>query len=183
MSEIEIGKPGRTALLCFVLATAYAVVRYHVFGGVPWSRLPLYTLNKAVAFSAAALFAASCFARGPATGRIALWLAALHVFMSLALLGPSYYPKLYLDGGLNFTGELATLAGCLAFALCLVPELTGGRPLRNAVLAVAAAHVCAIGFTGWLTPRAWPGYMPPITLLSCLLLAVPLAAKLVPKHE
>lgn len=180
MSEIEIGKPGRTALLCFVLATAYAVVRYHVFGGVPWSRLPLYTLNKAVAFSAAALFAAACFSRGWDAGRIAVWLATLHVLMSLALLGPSCYPKLYLDGGLNFTGDLALLGGCLAFALCLIPAATVAR---YAVLAVAAAHVCAIGFTGWLTPRAWPGYMPPITLLSCLILAAPLAAKLVPKHE
>ena len=70
LTGIEIGKMGRIALLCFVLAAAYAIARYHVFGGVPWSRLPLFTLNKAVALSAAALLA-----RGPAAARIAFWLA------------------------------------------------------------------------------------------------------------
>ncbi len=180
MRGIQIGKTGRVALLCFVLATAYAVTRYQVFGGVPWSRLPLYTLNKAVAFSAAAMFAAAFFVRGRGAGRVAFWLATLHVLMSLSLLGPSYYPKLYLDRGLTFTGELALLGGCLAFALCLVPAVTGAR---YAVMAVAAAHVCAIGFSGWFAPHTWPGYMPPITLLSFLLFAAPLAAKLIRKHE
>ncbi len=164
------------AIFCLILAAAYAMARYQVFGGVPWSRLPLYTLNKAVALSAAVLFA-----RG--AGRPALWLATLHALMSLALLAPSYYPEIYLDGALDLTGELAMLAGCLAFALCLVPALTAGKPLRNAMLAAAAAHVCVIGFKGWLTPRAWPGYMPPITLLSFLILAAALAAKLARTHE
>ncbi len=172
----ENGKTGRTALLCFALAAAYAIARYHVFGGVPWPRLPLYTLNKAVALSAAVLFVRA------ATARIALWLATLHVLMSLALLAPAYYPEIYLAGGLNFTGELAMLAGCLAFALCLAPVLTAGQPFRKVVLAAAAAHVCAIGFKGWLTPRAWPGCMPPITLLSFLVFAAPLAARVIRRH-
>ena len=79
------------------------------------------------------------------------------------------------------------LAGCLAFALCLVPAIAGGNGHPHSrgtpCWPLPPLTSARSGFTGWLTPRAWPGYMPPITLLSCLLLAAPLAAKLIRKHE
>lgn len=190
MNGIGTGRTARAALLLLALAAAYAIVRYHVFAGVPWARLPLYTLNKAVALSAAALFAAA-FIRGraalPGAGPAALWLTVLHVLMSLALLGPVHFPKLYSEGAPNLTGALAVLAGCLALGAAMVPALANGKALRRlaryAVPAVTAVHAGAIGFSGWLAPREWPGYMPPITLLSCLLLAAPLAARLLRTHE
>src|ERR1041385_4217428 len=50
-------RPGITAAAIFGFFLAYAVVRYHLFKGVPWEHLPLYTVNKALAMASTALAA------------------------------------------------------------------------------------------------------------------------------
>lgn len=48
-----------------------------------------------------------------------------------------------------------------------------GKSLRSgwgrAVLWLSGLHVLIMGFAGWLTPGKWPGYMPPITMISFLI--------------
>jgi DMSO/TMAO reductase YedYZ heme-binding membrane subunit len=175
----------------------YATLRYHLFGGVSWSQLPLYTINKAISLSAAILFAASYLSRDRAKaverGLAAFVLAVLHSFMSLALLTPVIYPTLYVESRLNLEGGLAVLAGCLAlvfFAMLAVSSIPGikdslaagkwrsVRRLGYAALLLTGVHAAAIGIKTWMRPETWPGGLPPITMLSVLATLAPLARKL-----
>ena len=176
----------------FVLSMAYAVIRYHVFGTTPWAHMPVFTTNKAI--SVASLFAlAGAFVVNGAAARARLGitgfgLAVLHVLMTLSILGPATYPKLYEGDRVNFLGEVAMLTGCLATVLLFLPATATATAIREqlgparwrswqraGLVAVACVglHVTAIGFRGWLKPEAWPGYLPPITLGSLLIALVP----------
>jgi DMSO/TMAO reductase YedYZ heme-binding membrane subunit len=187
----------RPAWLIFLLALIYAVLRYHVFGGVPWASLPLYTTNKAVSLAGLALLAAAYLVRrsGLAVrfGLTGLALTAVHVLMSLALLDPAYYPKLYNLAKLHLAGEIAMLCGCVAAILLALPAIASLPALAEALgrrrwsacqrmgyaaLAITGIHVLAIGVPGWFAPATWPGGMPPITLLSFLIALAPLGARL-----
>ena len=44
-------------------------------------------------------------------------------------------------------------------------------------LAMAAGHTFVMGVKGWLDTATWPGGLPPITLLGCLIALSALAAK------
>ncbi|MFO0747250.1 MAG: hypothetical protein U1F43_16525 [Myxococcota bacterium] len=164
----------------FALASlAYPVVRYHVFGAVPWKDLPLFVFDKAVClYAVLALVATAWFRARRAPERVSAWrrtlLAAtvLHVVLSLCLMGPAYFGKLYgADGRLTLAAGLGMLAGVMALAAWW------GGPIRRLVdrrrtLAVGAllvaVHVAGIGLGGWLDPATWPGAMPPITLISAI---------------
>jgi hypothetical protein len=184
------------SLSCFA-ALAYAVFRYHLAGDTPWTRLPLFTMNKAVSFAAAILFAwvhlpgAAPAARAK-IGLAAFWLASLHVLMSLALMMPEHYPKLYEGAAYNLAGQVALLFGCLTAMLFALPAvmsipsvwsaLASGQRLfvkraGYAALLTVALHVFALGIGGWMRPGTWPAGMPPITLLSCVAVLIPLAAR------
>jgi DMSO/TMAO reductase YedYZ heme-binding membrane subunit len=181
----------------FAAALLYAIVRYHVFGSVAWTHLPLFTMNKAVSFASAGVLAAAYLARRPALrlryGLTGFALAVLHVLMSFCLLTPADYPKLFAGSRLSFAGEAAMLAGCAGMlALCLpaVGSFPGTKealgPVRwlqwqrlgYAALALTALHVLAIGGKGWFDPGSWPGGMPPITLWSFVVALVPLVRRL-----
>lgn len=179
------------------LCLAYAVVRYHVFGPVAWSHLPLYTFNKAVAFAAAILLASAYlggnggFARR--AGLAGFGFAALHSLMSLALLSPNSYPKLFEDGRPNLAGGISILCGCLPLlvwillAVFSIPAAADGLPpdrfgtLRSLgywALGLTGAHVAAMGWKGWTEPRSWPAGIPPITLLLFVVVVLPLGRKM-----
>ena len=120
---------------------AYAVIRYHFAGDVPWHHFPLFILNKATSL-AAVLFVASSYLIGKVIrwhdhdkalrlvvikfcGLMGFFLAAGHAFFSLCLLSPAYYAKYFDDGGrLNLQGEIAMSAGVVALFLLLSPAIT-----------------------------------------------------------
>ncbi len=196
-------------LLTGLGSLAYAVLRYNVFKGVPWEHLPLYVVNKAVAVSAVALLASSYLtgkrllpaARDPAQRRIVpkflglcgFSAAGLHAVLSLALLSPAYYPKLFGGERMTFAGEVAVLAGALGLLWMAAPALGSLPNMEEALgrrwwqraqrggylaLAMAAAHTAAMGLPGWFRPGEWPGRLPPITLIGFLIAALTLAARL-----
>lgn len=191
------------AVSVVVGASAYAVLRYVVFGTVPAEQIPVFVVNKGVAVAALAMMGAALLAgpRAPERdarrvarvrrlGRAAAALALLHTVLSLAALTPAGYGKLYEpSGALTVWAALAVLAGALGFvlvAVLVVPpaavseEGAGSRstwPVARLALALVAAHVLALGWRGWFTPADWPGGMPPITLLSFLLAVVFLAVR------
>ena len=190
------------ALILF--AETYAVVRYGVFKGVSMTHWPLYLNNKALSLVGLALLGASFAVRGTngetntiaggreASARLAragLALVGLHVLMSLPLLGPGYFPQFFAGDKMNLTGELSLLLGVISFAcflgvagLTLTAAPAGQYSVRRLLaqrlgflaLVTAAGHVLVMGIAGWLTPKSWPGGMPPITLLAFLAVLIPL---------
>jgi DMSO/TMAO reductase YedYZ heme-binding membrane subunit len=184
-------------LVSFCAALLYAVLRYHVFGTVAWRHLPLFTVNKAVSFCSLMLLAAAYMVRRPGAG-LSLGLAGaalawLHAIMSLAILAPSDFPKLYAGGRLHVLGGLAVLCGSVGMLLLLVPAAASipgiGSGLSRqrwqfcqrcgyAVLFLTGIHVLAIGVKGWADTAAWPVMMPPITMLSFAISIAPLILRI-----
>lgn len=125
----------------FGVSLAYAVVRYHLVGDVPWRHLPLFILNKATSLAAVG-FVASSYLVGKVfrwhdhdrqlrlvvikfCGLTGFFLAAVHALFSLSLLSPAYYGKYFEAGGrLNLQGELALSLGVIALLFLLSPALT-----------------------------------------------------------
>ncbi len=175
-----------TALVAGVLLASlgYAVVRYNVFAGVSHEHVSVFVANKAISVGALVLIGISGLVAGPARrkalGLVGLVLAVTHVLLSLLVLDRAYLPAQYLpDGTLRALAEGSMLAGAIATALLLwrggasgmrVQAPRHGRSLLPGVgrtaLALVALHTLALGGRGWLEPGAWPGGMPPITLLT-----------------
>jgi len=120
-------------------------------------------------------------------------LVSMHALASMILLSPIYYEKFYAEGGkLNLVGELTTLFGVLSFACLAAPAITtlpnmygalGGDQWKKAqrlgywALALNCAHTFTMGFAGWFDLAAWPGTLPPITLLAFCIALLALLAK------
>ena len=196
--------PGWAAWLAggFAGALGYATVRYHVFAAVPWERLPLFTVNKAVSVTALGAIAGAYLAgRAPVRVRLGLAgfaLTVLHLVLSLWLLTPDGLPKLYQAGRLSPGSVLALVAGGLGTLALCGPAVSSVSGVREALgparwrgvqklgllaLALTAVHVAPIGFAGWLTPGEWPGHLPPITLVSFAMALVPLGARLLRRPQ
>ena len=177
-----------------VLTVLYSVLRYNVFGTVPWSSLPVFVLNKAISLSSLCLLAAAYIFRDKRRARdagvIGFTLMLLHVVLSLAILNRTYYPKLFAGDRLSLAGEICIVAGSIAAVLLMRPftatlpgmrtELGDSRWLRwqrtgYVALALIALHCAMLGVGGWIAPSTWPGGLPPISMISFLVAAVPLA--------
>jgi DMSO/TMAO reductase YedYZ heme-binding membrane subunit len=193
----------------FGFALVYAVVRYHLAGEVAWRHFPLFILNKATSL-AAVMFVASSYLVGKIfrwhdgdralrlvvikfCGLAGFWLAAVHAFFAICLLGPAYFAKYFDDGGrLNLQGELAMAAGIVALFLLLSPAITTmpkmakelgawrwkrSQRIGYVALLLVIVHLVALGLEGWLAPGSWPAAMPPISLVALVAAALPLVVK------
>ena len=126
-------------------------------------------------------------------GLMGFFLAAVHAFFSLSLLSPAYYGKYFDDDGLlNLQGEVAMVVGVLALFFLLSPAITtlpmmpkalgGWRWKRNQrmgylTLILVVVHLVVLGLKGWLAPKGWQGWLPPISLVAVLVALVPLLVK------
>ncbi len=136
----------------------YAIVRYNVFQGVEWVHVPLYIVNKSVAFAGVILIALA-YAVGKAFGGPAgsenvrakakfLGLAGfamitVHILMAMVLLSPANYAKFFAESGkLNLTGEMTFLFGVLAYGCLLIPAI-----------ATLPYMYEALGMARWLTAQ------------------------------
>ena len=126
-------------------------------------------------------------------GLMGFFLAGVHAFLSLSLLSPAYYAK-YFDetGRLNLQGELAMSVGVIALfflmapailTLPMMPKAVGGQRWKRGqragyiTLVLVVAHLVVLGWKGWLEPRGWPAWIPPISLVAVLIALVPLVVK------
>lgn len=191
-----------------LVTAAYASTRYVVFGPIAAAHIPLYVLNKSFAWTSIVLLALALGlgpaarlwpALGPQLWRRRWWglvgfaLATTHIVMSLAILNYGYY-RLMFRQAFEFTllAECAMLAGALAWLALLAPvaaSLPGVRAAMSArywqglqrvgvlALALAGLHL-AYGVPGWLTPAAWHGGLPPITLWSASAVLIALGLRL-----
>jgi hypothetical protein len=177
----------RQFLTVLFFTFAYAVVRYAGFGHVSPVHIPVYILNKAVSMTAAysLMMASLGVMRGQKDvfdfwRKAAMNLVFVHVIMSLAVFNKAYFPKWFEGEMMNLTGELTLLMGALG-VYCLWRLLTFEmtpkvrRIMMISVSALVAMHLFVMGYDGWLTVQKWNGGLPPITLLSFLLVVASLA--------
>ncbi len=130
------------------LAVAYAVLRYHVAGGVPWKDFPFLILNKGLCLGAFVLLTFN-FALGPARNLglpvSSAWLNArkalgmtgflfvlVHVLMSFMLFSPAVFGKFFeADGTLTGVAGISMVAGVLGFVFLWAYNLSFQTHLRE----------------------------------------------------
>jgi hypothetical protein len=148
--EVEKKKNAAAALIAsvFVFAVAYAVLRYHVAGPVPWKDFPFFILNKGISLAAFVLIACN-FGFGPlrnigvplpdswlaarkAVGMTGFLLVLIHALMSFLLFKPAVYANFFAaDGTLTLLAGLSMLAGVLAFVVLWAYNLSFQTFLRE----------------------------------------------------
>lgn len=120
--------------LVLIFGLAYAVLRYHIVGPVPWKDFPFFILNKGISLSAFILLTCN-FGFGPlsnlgvrvpeswlnarkALGMTGFLLVLIHALMSFLLFTPAVYGKFFEpDGTLTLLAGLSMLGGVLAFVV------------------------------------------------------------------
>ncbi len=176
--------PVKVLSLFFTLSLGYAVVRYHLFGGVLWDQLPLYVMNKVLALTVVlVLFYKIWFGRVLTAENKEWYIWAIatlvfgHVLISLSLLSPEYYAKFFTAGKMHFKNELSILFGIAAFIAFLGFLLSFtkenkklARKFQQVILFLLAVHLFSMGLSGWITPWKWYGAMPPVSLLSFVII-------------
>jgi len=167
-----------TVLCC---AIVYAVMRYAGFANVSPIHIPVYLVNKALSMTGAyCLLMASLGLMRAQREAFDFWrkacmnLVFIHVLLSLAILTKGYFPKFFAGDMMSLTGELTLLFGALGvycFWRLLTFEMTPRvrRILMATASALVASHLFVMGYDGWLQVQKWNGGLPPITLLSFLL--------------
>ena len=139
---------GRIIFFAIILSIAYAVVRYHILGPVPWDDFPFFILNKGISLAALLLLTLN-FSLGPIKN-IGLpvpdsWLAArkilgmtgfllvlIHALMSFMMFSPAIYGKLFeADGSLTLFSGLSMLGGVLSFVVLWGYNLSFQTHLRD----------------------------------------------------
>ena len=135
-------------MVTLVLSIAYAVLRYHIAGPVPWMDFPFFILNKGLCLAAFVLLTLN-FALGPlnnlgasvpqgwlnarkAMGMTGFLLVMLHALMSFLLFGPAAYGKFFTDDGtLTLAAGLSMLGGVTAFVVLWGYNMTFQTFLRE----------------------------------------------------
>jgi DMSO/TMAO reductase YedYZ heme-binding membrane subunit len=131
-------------ILCIILFTAYATLRYNIFKGIPFSEFPLYILNKSISWTGLALIVLSYLISTwkklgkniPALiinskrdlGVIGFAFISAHILISVINLNPMDYSKLYAnDNSLNLLGQLSLLYGALSYIILNIPFINSFR--------------------------------------------------------
>jgi len=146
--QAQKNSAGRIITITLIFGLAYAVVRYHIAGPVPWKDFPFFILNKGISLSAFILLTLN-FGLGPlnnlgvnvsegwlnarkALGMTGFLLVLIHVLISFMLFSPSVYGKFFeADGTLTLLAGLSMLGGVLAFVVLWAYNLSFQTFLRE----------------------------------------------------
>lgn len=188
-------------VLIFAISLSYAILRYNVFGTVPWSMLPLYIVNKSFAVTGLIMLLIIyllplinregskwkiIWEERSLFGRLTFVFILLHTVASLLLFKPSVYPKFFngIDQ-LNLEGSFSMLAGLLSLVIVwFINKLYQAdrehpgeirqfsRMMLILVIIFIGFHLIFMGYTGWWDYHEWPGSMPPISMVSLLIMIV-----------
>jgi hypothetical protein len=144
----ERNAAGAIIAVTMSLAICYAVLRYHIAGGVPWKDFPFFILNKGLCLGAFVLLTFN-FALGPAknlglpvsqawlNARKALGMSGflfvlLHALMSFMLFSPAVFGKFFESNGtLTGVAGVSMLAGVLGFVVLWGYNLSFQTQLRE----------------------------------------------------
>ncbi|MDX1326219.1 MAG: hypothetical protein R3299_00845 [Arenibacter sp.] len=111
-----------------------------------------------------------------------LLLTIAHVLLSMVILNPRYFELFFVeDGSLSARGSLSLMAGVVSLIMLgvyhqcfkngvvgkekLVKFLTSNKFVLGLLL-LFGAHLFFVGYHNWLVPANWIGGLPPITLVS-----------------
>jgi len=146
--QVQKNSAGRIITISLIFGLAYAVVRYHIAGPVPWKDFPFFILNKGISLSAFILLTLN-FGLGPlnnlgvkvsegwlnarkAMGMTGFLLVLIHALISFMLFSPSVYGKFFeADGTLTLLAGLSMLGGVLAFVVLWAYNLSFQTFLRE----------------------------------------------------
>ena len=149
---MEQGKPKNSAGpiigITLLLSIAYAVLRYHIMGPVPWKDFPFYILNKGISLAAFILLTFN-FTIGPlknlgvavsegwlnsrrALGMTGFLLILIHALISFILFNPAVYEQFFeKNGTLTLLAGLSMLAGVIGFVVLWAYNLSFQTHLRE----------------------------------------------------
>lgn len=131
-----------------IAAMAYAVLRYHIAGDIPWKDFPLYIFNKGLALGGIVLLSLN-FTLGPAKklglrvpqawldsrkalGMTGFLVVLIHALMSFLLFSPASYQSFFeTDGTLTAAAGISMLAGILSFVILWAMNLSFQTYLRE----------------------------------------------------
>ncbi len=146
--QVQKNSAGSIITIALIFGLAYAVVRYHIAGAVPWKDFPFFILNKGISLSAFILLTLN-FGLGPlnnlgvnvsdgwlnarkALGMTGFLLVLIHALISFMLFSPSVYGKFFeADGTLTLLAGLSMLGGVLAFVVLWAYNLSFQTFLRE----------------------------------------------------
>ena len=146
--EVQKNAAGSIITIALVFGVAYAIVRYHIAGPIPWKDFPFFILNKGISLSAFILLACN-FGLGPlknlgvkvseswlnarkALGMTGFLLVLIHALISFMLFSPSVYGKFFEENGtLTLLAGLSMLGGVLAFVVLWAYNMTFQTHLRE----------------------------------------------------
>ncbi len=170
----------RIAIL-LLITTIYALVRYTIYGPVSVVHIPIYLLNKSIALATVCclLFVVVSLCK-QAQQQVKFWgiasfhLASIHVVMSTTILSSDYFPAFFNNNQMNFMGELTVLFGILSgYALWFArhPKSTSVQPKVFQCIASVfiLGHLFSIGYSVWFNIGRWHGGLPPISLISFII--------------
>jgi DMSO/TMAO reductase YedYZ heme-binding membrane subunit len=125
---------GRIIALTSIISLGYAVLRYHIFGPVPWKDFPFFIMNKGISLSAFILLTFN-FSLGPlynlgvrvpegwlnsrqALGMTGFLLVLVHALISFMLFKVAVFGRFFeADGTVTLIAGLSMLSGILAFVI------------------------------------------------------------------
>lgn len=183
-------------VLTLLLSTIYSIIRYNIFKGVFWTDLPLYVFNKAISLSSVILLSSYLIFKDKSEKNqfklfreYATLFAFLHILITILILSPEYYPKLFADSKFNLVGNLSLLFGALGFMLMFlfgskylftkyIRQKNILELLWDSFIVLIMFHVFVMGFKGWFLIDTWPGLLPPITMLSFIILLFGMAVRI-----
>jgi hypothetical protein len=146
--HVKTNSAGPIIAIVMIFGLAYAVLRYHIVGPVPWKDFPFFILNKGISLSAFILLTCN-FGFGPlnnlgvrvpegwlnarkAMGMTGFLLVLIHALMSFLLFNPAVYGKFFeADGTLTLLAGLSMLGGILAFVVLWAYNLSFQTFLRE----------------------------------------------------
>lgn len=162
----------------------YAVFRYVGFDTKYVENIPCFILNKAVGMAASFFLVCAFWNRcrshledAGAYFRAAFTAVIVHIPLSLLLLRPGYFPEFFVKDGskLKSWGEMMVLCGAVGLALLWQNsrdrfQPSGRQKLAVTLLAVIFCHVGAMGICRGVNINAKHAYLPPMWMLSLVVI-------------
>lgn len=181
----------------FTLFYGYAFIRYHLGRGLDQTYV-VFVLNKAIAWSASFYLGISMLnlpRKWPSKqqfGLVSFALGLIHIMLTMCLAYSNFYPEFYKENQISNLGVSTLFSGIFSIGLMFMAFLTSILPdrfpkkwLRCGYFAflINISHPIIIGFQNWFSPLKWPLYLPPITLLACLISGIILYSRWKQKRE